>query len=152
MKESFFAMTAPPEIGDRAWRNEQVEALCQILPRIGYTAPNVRRMAERHFVDCGDGRFRRHPSRQLFDDVFADDGDLDVLRVYRHRKCPTLIIRCTKSGTPAVLDLELDALRAANPFVEVTRLELTHLAPAWDALEEVATLTEDFLARASAPA
>jgi hypothetical protein len=93
MKAAFFEMTAPPEEGDQQWRAAQVEMLCEIYPRIGYTAPNRRAMAERNFVDLGDGTFRRHPSRQLFADAFADDGEADVLRMYRQVKAPTLIIR-----------------------------------------------------------
>lgn len=38
MREAFFAMTAGPESGDRHWRDEQVEQLCAVYPRIGYTA------------------------------------------------------------------------------------------------------------------
>lgn len=148
MKHSFWEMTAPPEVGDRAWRDAQVEASCVALPRLGYTAPNVRRMAERNFVEREDGKYRRHPARLLFEDAFADDGELDVLRMYRHARCPTLVIRCTESGAPAVLDHELDRLVAGNPLVEVVRLPLTHLAPAWDALEQVAALVDDFFARA----
>ncbi len=151
MKASFMVMTMPPEAGDRGWRDEQVDALCEIFPRIGYTAPNGRRMAERNFVDCGDGTFRRHPSRQLFEDAFADDGELDVLRMYRDVQCPTLVIRCTQSGAPPVLDLELDDLTASNPLVEVVRADLTHLAPAWDALEEVAALIDAYFARVPIP-
>ena len=70
-------------------------------------------------------------------DAFADDGEADILRMYRHTRAPTLIIRCTESGAPAVLDQELDALTAANEAVQVLRLPLTHLAPAWDAIDDV---------------
>lgn len=146
MRESFMAMTAPPETGDHAWRDAQVDQMAEIFPRIGYTAPNGREMAERNFVAIGDGTFRRHPSRQLFADAFADDGELDILRMYRTTGCPMLIIRCTESGAPPVLDLELDALEAANSHVLVRRLALTHLAPAWDGLEEVAVCIEQFFA------
>lgn len=146
MKAAFFAMTEGPEVGDARWRDEQVEALCQMFPRIGYTAPNARAMAERNFVDLGDGSFYRRPPRHLFADAFEDDGEADILRMYREAACPTLIIRCTESGAPPVLDAELEGLRAANPRVTVLRLPLTHLAPAWDAIEEVATEIEGFLA------
>jgi hypothetical protein len=40
MRESFMAITAPPEVGDREWRDEQVDAWCEFYPGIGYTAPN----------------------------------------------------------------------------------------------------------------
>jgi hypothetical protein len=122
-----------------------------MYPRIGYTAPNGRTMAERNFVDLGDGTFRRRPSRQLFADAFADDGEVDILRMYRNVKRPTLIMRCTESGAPAVLDLELDALASTNPFIEVIRLPCTHLAPAWDALDVVIPEVERFLTRTAQP-
>lgn len=147
MKAAFFAMTAPPEIGDRAWRDNQLAMLCEVYPRIGYTAPNARAMAERNLVDIGHGTFQRHPSRRLFDDAFTDDGGADVLRMYRRVQSPTLIVRCTESGAPGVLDLELDALASGNSDVVVVRLPLTHLAPAWDALDLVVTKVAQFLER-----
>ncbi|MGY1780654.1 alpha/beta fold hydrolase [Geodermatophilus sp. SYSU D01036] len=146
MRAAFFQMTSAPDTGDRAWRDEQVDLLTELYPRMGYTAPNGRTMALRNFVDLGDGRFRRRPPRHLFADAFADDGDLDVLRMYRDVRCPTLIIRCTDSGAPAVLDRELAALSATNHMVEVLSLPLTHLAPAWDALDDVVAEIERFLA------
>lgn len=145
MREDFFAMTAAPESGDRAWRDAQVETMCAIFPRIGYTAPNGRAMAERNFVDAGDGMFRRRPPRHLFADAFADDGEADILRMYRHTPSPTLVIRCLHSGAPAVLDAELDAMASANPLVQVLRMPLTHLAPAWDAIDVVVPEIERFL-------
>jgi pimeloyl-ACP methyl ester carboxylesterase len=147
MKAAFWAMTEPPDEGDRAWRDAQVEALVALFPRMGYTAPNARAMAERNLVDLGDGRYRRHPSRVVFVGGFADGGTGDVLRMYRHVRSPTLIVRCTESGAPLVLDQELDALAEANGHVEVARLPLTHLAPAWDAIDEVAALAHEFLSR-----
>jgi pimeloyl-ACP methyl ester carboxylesterase len=151
MKSSFFAMTSPPESGDRTWRDEQVETMCELFPRIGYTAPNARVMAERNFVDVGGGEYHRRPPRHLFSDAFSDDGDKDVLRMYRHIDCPTLIIRCTDSGAPAVLDDELDELARLNPSVQVSRMPLTHLAPAWDAIDEVVAEIEIFHATQSPP-
>jgi len=145
IKAAFFAMTEPPEIGDSAWRDEQVDLLCQVFPRIGYTAPNARSMAERNFVAQDDGRFHRRPPRHLVADAFEDDGDTDILRMYRAVVCPTLIIRCTESGAPTVLDDELTELMAANPLVSVVRLPLTHLAPVWDAIDDVASHIEAFL-------
>lgn len=44
-----------------------------------------------------------------------------------------------------MLDVELDALTAANEAVGVLRLPLTHLAPAWDAIDEVVAAVEAFL-------
>jgi pimeloyl-ACP methyl ester carboxylesterase len=148
MKAAFWAMTEPPDTGDRAWRDAQVDALTELFPRIGYTAPNGRQMAERNLVDLGDGRFRRHPARILFEGGFADGGDRDILRMYRSLRGPALLVRCTESGAPPALDHELDSLEAANPNVEVVRLPLTHLAPAWDAIDEVVDVVRPFLDRA----
>lgn len=147
MKAALWAMTEQPDEGDRSWRETQIDALAELFPQIGYTAPNARRMAERNLLDLGGGRFRRHPRRVLFEGGFADGGDRDILRMYRRVQGPTLIVRCTESGAPPVLDAELDMLEATNPHVEVVRLPLTHLAPAWDAIDEVANLARDFLAR-----
>jgi pimeloyl-ACP methyl ester carboxylesterase len=145
IRDSFMAMTAPPESGDRAWRDAQVEVLCDVLPRTGYTAPNVRVMVERNFVERDDGLFQRRPPRHLFADAFDDDGAKDVLRMYRGVRCPTLIIRCTQSGAPDVLDTELEQLVAENPLVEVSHMPLTHMAPAWDAIDDVVDELERFL-------
>jgi pimeloyl-ACP methyl ester carboxylesterase len=150
MKEAFWAMTAPPETGDRAWRDEQIATLTELFPQIGYTAPNAGAMAERNLVDLGDGRFRRHPNRVLFEGGFADGGQTDVLRMYRHVRCPTLIIRCNDSGAPPILDRELAELASAHQLVEVAHIAATHLAPAWDALDEVMAMVDDFFARARA--
>jgi pimeloyl-ACP methyl ester carboxylesterase len=147
MKAAFWAMTEPPDEGDVTWRDAQVVAMCDVFPLIGYTAPNARLMAERNLVDLGDGRYRRHPNRVLFEGGFADGGDRDILRMYRELRCPTLIVRCTESGAPEVLDRELDLLQQNNPSVEVVRLPLTHLAPAWDAIDDVAVIAREFLAR-----
>jgi pimeloyl-ACP methyl ester carboxylesterase len=151
MKAAFFSMTEPPESGDRAWRDRQIQLLCDVFPSIGYTAPNAPAVAARNFVQVGDGVFRRRPPRHLFADAFADDGGRDILRMYRDVASPALIIRCTESGAPAVLDHELDALTAANPWVRVLRLRLTHLAPAWDALDEVVAVVERFFEEVPAP-
>jgi hypothetical protein len=62
-----------------------------------------------------------------------------------------MIIRCTASGAPGVLDEELDVLVAENPFVRVLRLPLTHLAPAWDALEDVAVAIDRYLDETDVP-
>ncbi len=145
MKASFFEMTGAPESGDRTWRDQQVDLLAEVIyPSIGYTAPNGREMAQRNFVEQDPERFERRPPRHLFADAFRDDGELDVLRMYRDVRCPTLIIRCDQSGAPPVLDLELDRLSAANRFVHVLHLPLTHLAPAWDALDVVVSAIERF--------
>jgi pimeloyl-ACP methyl ester carboxylesterase len=151
MRSAFFEMTAPPESGDRRWRDAQIALLTDVFPRIGYTAPNAAEMAARNFVETADGEFHRRPPRHLFADAFDDDGSADILRMYRHVRGPTLIIRCTHSGAPAVLDAELDALSATTLDVRVARMPLTHLAPAWDAIDLVIAQIEDFFRSTAAP-
>lgn len=145
MREAFFAMTAGPEAGDERWRDEQVEQLCSVFPQIGYTAPNARVMAERNLVAVGEGRWTRRPPRHLFRDAFEDDGEADVLRMYRHVQGPTMIIRCTRSDAPPVLDVALDELSSTNPNVSVVPMPFTHLQPAWDTIDEVVALVQPFL-------
>jgi pimeloyl-ACP methyl ester carboxylesterase len=151
MRSAFFEMTSPPESGDRRWRDDQIAMLIELFPRIGYTAPNAAEMAARNLLETADGVFERRPPRHLFADAFEDDGTEDILRMYRQLRCPTLIIRCTDSGAPAVLDAELDGLAAANPNIRVARMPLTHLAPAWDAIDDVIAQIEDFLGSSAAP-
>lgn len=145
MREAFFAMTAAPETGDQQWRDAQVAQLCSVFPQIGYTAPNARAMAERSLVAVGEGQWARRPPRHLFRDAFEDDGEADVLRMYRHVQGPTLIIRCTRSDAPPVLDVALDELCSTNPNVSVVPVPFTHLEPAWDAVEQVVAVVEPFL-------
>jgi hypothetical protein len=76
----------------------------------------------------------------------ADFFEADDLRIYRDVKGPTMIVRCTDSDAPRVLDVELDALASVNDLIELVRLPLTHLAPAWDALDAIVLEVERFLA------
>ena len=41
--------------------------------------------------------------------------------------------------------MELDALAVENPLVDVRRIPLTHLSPAWDALDLIVEVVADFL-------
>lgn len=122
MRAAFSQMTSAPDTGDRGWRDAQVALVTDQYPRMVNTAPNARTMALRNCVEVGDGRFRRRPPHHVFADAFADDGDLDVLRMYRDVRYPTLIIRCSRSGAPEVLDRELAALSATNRMVRVVSL------------------------------
>lgn len=146
MREAFFAMTSAPETGDWRWRDEQIEHLCSVFPQIGYTAPNARAMAERNLVAIGEGQWARRPPRHLFSDAFEDDGESDVLRMYRQAKGPTMIIRCTRSDAPPVLDVALDELCSTNLNVSVVPMPFTHLEPAWDTIDEVVDAVIPFLA------
>jgi hypothetical protein len=59
-----------------------------MFPRIGYTSPNARATAERNLVAAGEDRWIRRPPRHLFSGAFEDDGDSDVLRMYRQVRGP----------------------------------------------------------------
>ena len=58
---------------------------------------------------------------------------------------PVLILRCTRSDWPAVLDAELDDLAATHPNVEIRRLPLTHTGPVTDGVTMKAAAITAFL-------
>lgn len=101
----------------------------------------------RAFQNAMPSAFFAMTARDLFADAFADDGDADLLRMYRQVRCPLMLVRCTGSGAPSVLDVALDELQHQNEQITVVRLPLTHLAPAWDALEDVAAEVDRFFAQ-----
>ena len=80
------------------------------------------------------------PTDRLHGSQRSDDGRAQPGRG-RRRQLPA-------TAAPAVPDAELDALAAANPAVQVLRMPLTHLAPAWDAIDEVVVEIERFLSAA----
>lgn len=138
------ALTAPPESGDRAWMESQVQQVLAFFDRLNYGSPHAEVEARRQFVARSDGTFRRHPARRLLDDQLAD---LSRSMVHMFHECdgPTLIIFCTEAQWPAGLELELNDLVAAKPNVELIRLPLTHLAPMWNAADHIAELIDRFL-------
>lgn len=148
-RTSLLAMTAPPEQGNLSWKRAQVQGIRQALVAMGYDSPHRDRMIERHFVACPDGTFRRHPARQLLDDmvsdVFGQDPPRNILEMFRGCTGPTLMIRCTRSEWPAVLDAELDDLTATRPNIRIVRLPLTHTGPVTDGLDQTATEILRFL-------
>ncbi|PWU45911.1 hypothetical protein DLJ46_19915 [Micromonospora globispora] len=140
------AMTAPPAEGDLAWKEVQAQLIRPRFQAFGYTAPNIDQVIERHFVALPDGRYRRHPTRRLIEDTSEETRPRNVLHMFRGNTTPTLIIHCTNSGWPPVLTAELDELAATDPNVRIARLPITHMAPAWDALDQVTDLIIQFLA------
>ena len=117
---------------------------------MGYHAPHRDRMIERQFVARPDGTYRRHPARQILDDMITDafgaDPPRNILDMFRGCTGPTLIIRCTASEWPAVLDAELDDLATTRPNIRVVRLPLTHTGPVTDSVEQTAAEILRFLA------
>ena len=58
---------------------------------------------------------------------------------------PVLILRCTKSEWPDLLDAELDDLVATHPNVTLRKLPLTHTGPVADGVDLTATEISTFL-------
>jgi pimeloyl-ACP methyl ester carboxylesterase len=149
-RTSLLAMTAPPEHGDLTWKQHQVQAIRNALTAMGYHAPHRDRMIERQFVAHPDGTYRRHPARQALEDMITDtfgaDPPRNILDMFRGCTGPTLIIRCTASEWPAVLDTELDDLASTRPNIRVVRLPLTHTAPVTDSVDQTAAEILRFLA------
>ena len=42
MREAFLAMTAPPETGDRTWRDAQVDAMCEAWIQFGLSPTSFK--------------------------------------------------------------------------------------------------------------
>jgi pimeloyl-ACP methyl ester carboxylesterase len=121
-RTSFQAMTAPPEHGDLAWKQQQTHDIGEALLAMGYDPPHRDRMIQRQFTVLPDGTYRRRPSRQTLTDIAADAFDRDVpaniLEMFHGCAGPVLIIRCTRSEWPDVLDAELDDLTATRPNID----------------------------------
>jgi pimeloyl-ACP methyl ester carboxylesterase len=154
-RTSLAAMTAPPEHGDLAWKERQVRAIREALQAMDYDPPHRDRMIDRQFATRHDGTYQRRPSRRILDDTIADAFDRDppahILDMYRDCAAPALIIRCTRSEWPAVLDAELDHLTATRPNIRVVRLALTHLGPITVGLDRTVREITNFLSPACRP-
>ena len=140
------AMTAAPDEGDDDWRAEQIQVISRTLDRMGYVCAHRDAMVARQFVPIGAGRWRRHPSRKLVDEAaraaFGIEPPANILQMFHRCTGPVLILRCTESGWPAVLDAELDSLAVTHPNVTVQRLPLTHTGPVLEGVAmTVATVT-----------
>jgi hypothetical protein len=81
----------------------------------------------------------------MITDTFGQDPPRNILDMFRGCTGPTLIIRCTGSGWPAVLDAELDDLATTRPNIRVVRLPLTHTGPVTDGLDQTAAEIRRFL-------
>jgi hypothetical protein len=148
-RPSLSAMTAHPHEGDDTWKRDQIRAIHQVLDSMGYRSAHRDALVARQFVQLPDGRWRRHPSRKLVDGAvraaFGDDPPANILHMFRTCAGPVLILRCTKSDWPAVLDAELDDLAATHPNVAVAQLPLTHTGPVTDGVTMTAAAITAFL-------
>lgn len=129
-------MTAAPEQGDETWKLDQIERIAQTLDAMGYHAPHRAAMVARQFVRRPGGQWARHPSSKLVDlaerEAFGSDPPGNIVSMFRTCTGPVLIVRCTRSDWPPVLDLELDDLVEQHPNIAVHRLPLTHTGPVTD--------------------
>ncbi|MGQ0840046.1 alpha/beta hydrolase [Actinokineospora sp.] len=144
-----FAFVPLPEEGDLAWKESQAQVTSQIMTMVGYAAANLDAVVERYFVTRPDGTFRRHPTRQLAEDWLDDwssSASRNILQPFRDCAGATLLIRCTETVWPAVLDAELDRLAADRPNAAIVRLAATHFAPWWSAFDQTMVEIEKFLA------
>jgi pimeloyl-ACP methyl ester carboxylesterase len=146
---SLRAMTAAPDEGDDDWRSKQIQSINAALDAMGFHAANRAAMVARQFVHLPDGRWRRHPSAKLVDAAeraaFATEPPANIVRMFRTCTGPVLILRCTKSEWPNVLDAELDDLVATHPNITVRKLPLTHTGPATDGVEMTVAEISKFL-------
>jgi pimeloyl-ACP methyl ester carboxylesterase len=138
-------LTAPPETGDEAWMEEQVERLTRWFDQLRYGSPHAEREARRHFVALGGGRFRRHPARRVLDDQLAD-ASRSMLHMFEACRGPVLVVHCTQAGWPAALRRELEELARTRPNVVVRHLDASHTAPVWREAATTATVIRRFLA------
>jgi pimeloyl-ACP methyl ester carboxylesterase len=148
-RTSLRAITAAPDEGDDEWRSEQQRAIHQALDAMGYHAAHRDPMVERQFVRLPDGRWRRHPSRKLVDQAeqaaFGSDP-ANIVQMFRTCTGPVLILRCTQSNWPDVLDLELQDLVRMRPNITVQRLRMTHTGPVTEGVEPTAEAIAAFVA------
>jgi pimeloyl-ACP methyl ester carboxylesterase len=149
-RRSLRSMTTAPYEGDEHWKSTQIQAMNAALDTAGYYSPHRVELLARQFVRLPDGRWRRHPSAKLVDlaeqDVFGDEPP-NIVSMFRTCTGPVLLIRCTRSEWPNVLDAELDELVATHPNIAVQQLPLTHTAPVTDGIEMTATEISGFLSR-----
>lgn len=139
------ALTADPIAADEVSRDEMADGLRAWLVAVGFTPPNLDAVVARQFVEEGDGMFRRRPDRSIVEEGFAA-AHRDVLADYRSATAATLIVRCT-GWAPPPIDVDLADLEANRSGVEVARFDGSHLAPAWENVDEVTDLVRSFWRR-----
>jgi pimeloyl-ACP methyl ester carboxylesterase len=143
-------MTAPPETGDEAWMDEQVERALRWFDQLQYGSAHPETEARRNFVALGGGRFRRHPARNVLDDQLAD-ASRSMIHMFEACSGPVLVIYCMQAGWPVALERELEELASSRPNLVIRRLNASHLAPVWREAATTATIVQHFLDEVDEP-
>jgi pimeloyl-ACP methyl ester carboxylesterase len=141
--------------GDAAWKVDQLADARAMLAASGVPERALDAFAARSFLALPDGRWRRQPSRTMFDGLV---GDLRLFDVYRRIDAPFLVVVTdgTDWGPPGAERLmaayrrgivrALDALAGERPNVRIVELpETTHAGLTSRHAAAVATAIEDFL-------
>ena len=101
-------MADPPsylgEEGDAAWRDAALVEVARTFRALGTPLEDVPRFAERSFLPLPDGRWRRHPSRPMYEGLTGDQRMFDL---YRRLDAPLLVVLSggTDWGPPSAADL-----------------------------------------------
>jgi pimeloyl-ACP methyl ester carboxylesterase len=143
-RDGLKSMTAPPETGDRAWMEDQVQRHLQFQEQMDYQSERAELEARRHLVALEGGTFRRHPSRRLLDDQLADLSQ-SMLHAFAQCHGAIMIIHCTQAGWPSALARELGRLARDLPDLRLEHLDASHTAPMWKEADATADLIRDFL-------
>ncbi len=148
-KARLYAFAPAPEQGDAEWKRQQAETMGRIMTAVGYREPNLDQVIERYFIPQPDGSFRRHPTQQLVEDWLRDWAESlhrNILQPFHDCTGATLIVRCTQTVWPAVLDTELAILAAKRPNVHLVWQATTHFDPWGVSFESTVASVEEFLA------
>lgn len=133
---SLRGLTAAPENGDDTWKANQIQTINTALDAMGYRSSHRDAMVASNFVSLPDGRWRRHPSGKIVDgldrDAYGVDPPATITQMFRSCAGPVLIMYCTQTEWPGLLDAELTDLVTKHPNITVQRLPLTHTGPVTD--------------------
>jgi len=75
--------------GDSAWKDQAMIEVARTFRALGVPPEEVDAFAERSFLKLGGGRWRRHPSRPMYEGL---TGDLRMFELYRRVEAPLLVV------------------------------------------------------------
>ena len=127
----------PPDWGDDAWLDAQVEAFRPGVEALGLDWEAAVPAIRRSYARTDEGKWQRRPSTAFMDTLPKDMGP-ELYDIYRVVKCPLLVFNCTrKQAAPFSTEVaaayrqsiagDLDALRADCPNVEVVSIDTGHM-------------------------